>query len=154
MTFANLTELTLLGLAPENYSALQSTEPQKWFYSPKSEEKPSTASQGFRIYSWGPVSHLVLRADSISGKNRHTHLHVCSTSAAGFWNHHCSLWEICKSEQKYQNSHAYLTVSPSLWNLLREGPSLLKSTYNPSIHSLSSELHILLSPFNIPSPNA
>lgn len=44
MTFANLTELILLGLAPENYSALQSIEPKKCFYSPESEQKPSTTS--------------------------------------------------------------------------------------------------------------
>lgn len=38
MTLANPTELTMLGLGPENYSALQSTEPKKRFYSPESEQ--------------------------------------------------------------------------------------------------------------------
>lgn len=34
----------MLGLALENYSALQSTKPQKHCYSPESEQEPSTTS--------------------------------------------------------------------------------------------------------------
>lgn len=63
MTFANRTELTMLGLEPENYSALQSTEPKKCFYSPESEQKPS-ATSALKVSGYAPAALSVTRLES------------------------------------------------------------------------------------------
>lgn len=80
MAFPNLTELTMFGLAPDNYSMLQSTDPQRAFilHSPnRSQVLPSVSRfQAIFLQSKITVSNPVLTADHISGKKRHIHLLV------------------------------------------------------------------------------
>lgn len=101
----------------------------------------------FRVLCCSPVSHWALRVDSIPAWSRHTHLHVFIYLFSSeilklllVFMRNTLVWaEI----PKFPCISLSVSVSLSLWDIPREGSSLLKhlkSMYNPLIHNLSFEL--------------